>query len=161
MKGNTLVLALFAGLVLNGCTAKIEGGSGTPPPAPADKWKSGKPTIEGPNVEGDWDSGCVSTGYYYKNRKLNIRGATYQRIDGIYNDPACTQVQSTYPQRGELRFVKSHGDGSYDLETRVPIGQEALQYYDALLALRDGALALSDDKTEAGLRELPMKKAVK
>lgn len=158
MKGNTMMLALCAGFVLNGCTAKIEGGS-NPPPPPADNWFSGKIAVQGPSIEGDWTSGCVATGGYFgRERTMSFKGANFERIDKTYQDAACRELQSTSRQSGEFRFVKSHGDGSYDMETRVAIGQGAHQYFAPLLALRDAKLAVSDDGTEAGLRELPMSK---
>jgi hypothetical protein len=122
MKSNNIVIAslAFMAMIVAACSAHVDSGpdgSSSPPTKQIASGDFSKPAIPGPNVEGDWSSGC-SSGGFRTNRvvTLSFHGNSFAYTSTAYSDTNCHSAQSVDHRSGTFQFSQVNADGSYGID---------------------------------------------
>ncbi len=120
MRKSVFNLFLALGVsVLGACTAKIEGGTGTPiHPTPDNKvFNDPKASITGPNIEGHWLSRCNPIrNRQYRVWELTVTGENVIRQESTFSDSNCTSSLKVLTSHGRFRVIEKYDDGGYAVE---------------------------------------------
>ncbi len=74
--------------------------------------------VDGPNLDGVWQSECVADGWDngYVIFNIVIKGQNIARGETKYQDPQCTAQTTTLVRNGLLRYKAKHAGDVYELE---------------------------------------------
>jgi hypothetical protein len=135
---------LVGGMILSACSAQIEGGGSAfdlAPPSFIDE----KPTIQGPEVEGHWQSDCHEAyARTYRRWSLSFRGGKVQRVERKYTDAKCLRPSEEVSYSGRFRFIDSYKDGGYNIEYAFDLGNGFTSYPQEKIVVRESNLYLSN-----------------
>lgn len=96
-----IILSLFIQQL--GCSASVEGGDGVLPKPPTSVFS--KPSINGPKIEGQWSSGCVSLNYgESKQVDIEFKSNNFSYTNNTYSDLNCSRLQSHVEKKGTYQF---------------------------------------------------------
>lgn len=148
---------LVLGSLLASCSAKVEGGDA--PAAPYDIFGS-KPRVDGPAVQGKWESLCVADFSRSQKWTLTFESNGFSRVQETFEGQNCekSKVKTTYS--GLFIFSKQYTDGSYEINYAVSLGAGVTQFLDEKLLLEDDTLYISDmipGELAAVIRSVPMR----
>lgn len=142
---STVLMALVS---LCACSIKTSGEAGAPSPLPNDGFFDSKATVQGPTVEGQWQSAC-HTPYDTGSRifKIKFEGGTVVRDELIYSDDECKQLSKENVFKGRFRFIDIFGDGSFGIEYAFDLGNGAHTYPQEKILLQNSALYIGNFST--------------
>lgn len=117
MKSIQTVLVIACALGFAACGVKVTPSGG----APAKVVDKG---IAGPDISGDWASGCEadwrSNGWM--TLEISYKEKTVSRRTRTFDDRQCTRLVSEKTEDGTFLFKEAYKDGGFALDYRIDLG---------------------------------------
>ncbi len=113
-----LALGLLA-LSLISCSANVSGPGDIP--AVATKQTAFEHKLQGPNLDGEWQSSCVADKWSVNYVSFNIKivGQDIARVITSFSDRSCAHQIKVDKQLGLFRYVKKHNSEIYEIEYQL------------------------------------------
>jgi len=151
---------LFIGVALLVSACSVKGGDNGAP-LTSDPF-NGKTRIAGPQVEGEWASGCVlGSGGTHRQVAIKFQGGKFERVETDYSDSACLQSAKTTAFKGTFIFSKQNADNSYQIEYAIAMDNGWTQLTEEKLILENDDIFISEfqiGELATVNRQMPLKK---
>lgn len=147
VKYATLTILVILSGAMVACSAKVSDVISDTPPRANEGFYDSKPTIQGPKVQGHWQSACNRKPGSSTYRKFDIvfSKGTVERLEKVYADIACaTPGTAIIKSQGRFRFIEKYTNGSYNIEYAFDEGSGITSYPQEKLAIDGDRLFISN-----------------
>ncbi len=135
------------GLALAACSAKVSSPQDIPniPTKPA----AFEHKVQGPNLDGEWQSLCVADKWSsnYVSFNLKIKNQDTSRVITSFSDEKCTQQLKVDTQLGLFRYVKKYSTEIYEVEYQIAFNGGHFYIGENIELKNDNTLMISDRYT--------------
>lgn len=127
-KMNAILITSALSLMLFGCSASVStDGGATAPSTPVKEFMDERATIQGPDINGTWESDCNYDrgSANYRIFQMTMKDGTVTRTMETFKDSSCKEFIQKKTNTGKFRFIEKLRNEIYAVEYAFDLGQGA------------------------------------